>query len=400
MQYTLRTDPVAKSDKFGEERYQSDSPGQLPMFAMKDLTNPSHPMHAKAKDLVPSVLVDPTTVSDKQRSIMKALLDTWFGTPRNPKVDPPADVTLPESLKLDTKTLSRGSALYRVHCLHCHGVSGDGHGVTARWVVPHPRDFRQGLFKFQSVDQTSGASLPPRREDLRRTILNGVEGTAMPAFNLLAKDQVDELVSYVIHLSLRGKVEYDTFANAFAYDANENKALLQAGELEDNASDEEVGGAIAEAMSSFFKKSIENWTAAQAKAIKMKANPVADGEEAALQISVLRGYNNFIGNVTADTPLAKGFNCVSCHKNFGREATFRWDAWGTLARPNNLTDGIYRGGRRTEDLYHRVHSGINGAGMPPFGGNEAKDAAVWDLVNFVRVLPYPTMRKACGINID
>ena len=71
----------------------------------------------------------------------------------------------------------------------------------------------------------------------------------------------------------------------------------------------------------------------------------------------------------------------------------RWDAWGTLVRPNNLTNGIYRGGRRNVDLYYRIHSGINGAGMIAFGTFEAKDPRlVWDLVNWWRSMPpcWPT----------
>src|SRR5262249_49568737 len=139
-------------------------------------------------------------------------LVSFFGSPRNPKVK-----DAPSSLGLDSEKLAAGSKLYRVHCLHCHGVNGDGRGVTARWVNPHPRDFRQGLFKFQSVDQVAG-TLPPRREDLKRTLLNGIEGTAMPAFNLLDSKDIDALVSYVMHLSIRGKVEYDT-VRGFAFEA-------------------------------------------------------------------------------------------------------------------------------------------------------------------------------------
>src|SRR5207244_5072418 len=112
-------------------------------------------------------------------------------------------------LKLDEATLAEGSQLYRRHCLHCHGLSGDGRGPTAPWVNPHPRDYRQGMFKFTSSKQSLGER-KARREDLLRTLRQGIEGTSMPSFVLLADQDQEALISYVIHLSLRGEVEFDT----------------------------------------------------------------------------------------------------------------------------------------------------------------------------------------------
>ena len=39
-------------------------------------------------------------------------------------------------------TLAEGSKLYRQHCLHCHGLEGNGRGPTGYWVNPPPRDYR------------------------------------------------------------------------------------------------------------------------------------------------------------------------------------------------------------------------------------------------------------------
>src|SRR5262249_29870956 len=36
-----------------------------------------------------------------------------------------------------------GYTLYRLHCLHCHGVSGAGDGPTAAFLYPTPRDYRR-----------------------------------------------------------------------------------------------------------------------------------------------------------------------------------------------------------------------------------------------------------------
>jgi hypothetical protein len=279
--------------------------------------------------------------------------------------------------------------------LLCHGVNGDGRGTIARFINPHPRDFRQGLFKFTSVDQTGGYS-PPRREDLRRTIQQGVEGTAMPAFNLMQPKDIDALVSYVIHLSIRGKAEFDTISNGYTYghDADPKKRTLT---YDDNL------GPVGEYMQTLVAVNLKAWERAPTKAIKIKPYPFKEGvDNDEFKASVQRGYYYFTAQEDKQ-PGAKGLNCITCHVNFGRQAMFKWDSWGTLARPNNLTNGIYRGGRRTVDIYHRIHSGINGSNMPAFGSSENAPAtanAVWDLVNFVQTLPYPAMREKLGISID
>jgi len=65
----------------------------------------------------------------------------------------------------------------------------------------------------------------------------------------------------------------------------------------------------------------------------------------------------------------------------------------------DITTGMYRGGRRPIDLYWRIHSGINGVNMPASKDNlDSKD--IWDLVNFLQVLPYPMMRENYRINLE
>lgn len=388
VQYPLRTDPVATSDKFGDDQVNPDRPGIFPILSIGDLSNPLNPMFpAREKILNTGVLRDPTAIKSDDQRDMKETLDSFFGTPRTPKVK-----DAPSILGLENEKLARGAAVYRVQCLHCHGVAGDGRGVTARWVNPHPRDFRQGLFKFQSVDQVSGGQtgLPPRREDIKRTLLQGVEGTAMPAFNLLDPKDIDALVSYVIHLSIRGQVEYDTIKNGFTW----------GGPSDPPTWDDEAY--IPDYMKKMAELTMKKWVNSQSKAIKIKPYPFPEGvDNPEYKASVQRGWKNFIGQESKETPNAKGFNCVSCHVNYGRQSAFKWDSWGTLAKPNNLTNGIYRGGRRTVDIYYRIHSGINGSNMPAFGMHEAKDdRSVWDLVNFVQVLPFPAMREKLGVIID
>ena len=93
--------------------------------------------------------------------------------------------------------------LYRRHCAHCHGISGDGHGPTAAILNPYPRDYRPGVFKFKSTYTAA----EPTDDDLHRCLHDGVPGTAMPSFALLPPDEVDALVEYVKYLSMRGQME-------------------------------------------------------------------------------------------------------------------------------------------------------------------------------------------------
>ena len=60
-----------------------------------------------------------------------------------------------------------------------------------------------------------------------------------------------------------------------------------------------------------------------------------------------------------------------------------------------MTAGVFRGGRRPIDIYYRLF-GINGTPMPEFvTASQVQDTKkmeqVWDLVNFLRAVPYPAM---------
>jgi len=453
VQYGVRHDPILMQlgKDLGDERYEPDRPGQLPIVKLEDSFKSGHPylgavipraaeaivkknnpelmkkvngegklsreeIEAAGKEYQ-SLLVgmrekitrdpsaydddlkkafgvvfrDPANISAVDRAAVDKAMEEAFGTPSKPKVAW-LDKDLVETLKLDEATLAEGSKRYRVHCLHCHGVPGDGRGPTARWINPHPRDFRQGIFKFQSVSQADGVTRPPHRSDLIRTLSNGIEGTAMPSFRLLEDKDLEYLVSYVMHLSIRGSTELAVIREDFQ---------PEAGGLKFNAG-EEGDATPASRVKLFGKITATGWKNAQdpANAIKVAPYPYPENDMDALAKSVERGKYLFVGD-NVKHPRGDKANCVSCHTDFGRQARFRFDDWGTLARPNNFTFGVFRGGKRPVDLYYRIHSGINGSGMTRFGapGNlESQD--IWDLVNFVSNLSYPGMRDKLGIKIN
>ena len=400
VRYGFRNDPVVMPGaKLGDETDTPDRPGQLPLYKVGDLDNPHHPMHGKRGEIIEKeMLRDPAAIPGDKRAAMEKILEELFGTPAHPHVkgyDVDAqkvidlDPEVVKTLKLDQETLAHGSKHYRQHCVHCHGVPGDGRGPTARWVNPHPRDFRQGLFKFQSVDQASNPSKskrPPSRADLLRTLKQGIEGSAMPSFALLPAHELEALASYVIHLSLRGKAEFSTIVTAFE---NDKGSLKSTGEYPDPAV----------FLGSIHALNLIDWVESQSPdaTIKVAEYPYKDGDVEALRESVQRGKLLFIGDPSLKE--AKAANCVSCHNNYGRQSLYRWDEWGTLAKPANFTQGVFRGGRRPVDIYNRIHSGINGSGMTSFG-NVLPPERIWDLVNFVQNISYKAMRDRLQVQID
>jgi mono/diheme cytochrome c family protein len=321
----------------------------------------------------------PKAASDnekKQMAELEAKLEELFGRPAHPTVGG-VDDDFKQALKLEDETLSYGSRLYRVHCLQCHGVAGNGRGPTAPWVNPHPRDYRLGKFKFTSTNSTKlGNERKPRRYDLLRTLRQGIEGTSMPSFGLLPEEELEALVSYVIHLSIRGQLEAVVMKDILMDDPE-----LADAEGVSKRADENMDASIDNSISG-------SWKMAEANAI-VPENPFPSKEER--KASVQRGFQRF-----RDT---SGQGCIKCHTDYGRQSLLFYDDWGTIGRPADLTTGVYRGGRRPIDLYWRIHSGINGSNMPGSASNlSSKD--LWDIVNFLEVLPYPAMREEFGVQID
>jgi mono/diheme cytochrome c family protein len=368
--YPSRKDPLVLSPLPADEPVRAIPPGQLEESIRK----------------LPEIkgkLLDPTNLSEADREAIHKALEERFGKPAAPTVklvgkiedddiaelfgdDPNAHLV---PLKLaDDKFLAEGGKLFRRHCMHCHGVSGDGRGASGIWLSPTPRDFRQGVFKFISCNPTLNR-LRPRRDDIRRTVITGIEGTAMPPFGILRSEEIDQLVSYILHLSLRGEVEYDTI-----------KTLLDPSLGRDALAGKQIGAHTTARLALYLAQ----WSRAttQTGATPMEDAKATDPDEAKFIESVQRGYAIFTG------PNA---GCVACHQDFGRQARFRYDDWGTVVRPNNLTAGVYRGGRRPIDFYYRLRCGIPGANMPKLDPGLFPDEDVWALINFVRAAPYPEM---------
>ncbi len=283
-------------------------------------------------------------------------------------------------LKLDDATLARGSVVYRRWCMQCHGPSGAGDPAYAVEAGPMPRDYRQGVFKYVTAFPSPtapkkaglGASGKARRSDLIQTVRVGIEGTIMPAFGSLSDTELEDVVSYVIHLSVRGETEFATLMRASRPGGDD--PIYESGELDWLFLQLELAVLI-------------NWGVAEKSEIPVpQEKPMTEKERIESAVRGFRLYN------------APEFGCGSCHANYGRAQQLKWDAWGTIVQPRNLTLGVYRGGRTGKDLYARIYGGIVPVAMPSFGQHVTTAPSgtpdkIWDIVHFLHALADPADRK-------
>ncbi|MBT7256452.1 MAG: cytochrome c, partial [Planctomycetaceae bacterium] len=174
-------------------------------------------------------------LSESQKENISTILEGAFGTPDDPRI--PGGVGLGDFLSMsklqqaagpverDEAHIPRG--LYRQHCAHCHGVTGDGQGPTASFLNPYPRDYRLGQFKFKMTD-AGGTFKKPSKEDLKTTLLEGIPGTAMPSFRVLAGTDINQMVDYVIYLAIRGEVERSLIDASLEITTSDEHPLLVA----------------------------------------------------------------------------------------------------------------------------------------------------------------------------
>lgn len=367
------------------------------------------------------------------------VLEAAFGTPDNPYVYPelgldlqkiklaagpvfrrqrrPADAAgevaaadaAADPAALQTTDLWELGGLYRQHCVHCHGVTGEGDGPTAAFLNPYPRDYRKGVFKFKSTER----AMPPSDEDLRRILVDGITGTAMPSFALLPKAEVDALVEYVKYLAIRGEVENEL--NLLLINAEEELELTREAVLE-----------------MVIVPVVERWLAAADGVVSVEESPRPAWGSPEWLASVAEGDRLFHSDAGG---------CAKCHGPTGlgdgsdpifddwnkdkrtpellkqllaaqslpdaedREfELFRlehllevdrrsWDLPPQEIVPRNLRLGAYRGGRRPVDFYRRIYSGIAGTPMPAAGKSAANPNGlapeqIWAIVDYLRSLPY------------
>ncbi len=130
--------------------------------------------------------------------VMAAVL--WFGAMRDGLGAQPPAAAPATGAASGNDSIARGKAVYEKRCVECHGVSGRGDGRASPLLTPRPRDFSTAKFKIRSTETGS----LPTDDDLRRSIRQGLYGTAMPAWEKLLSDaEIEDVLAYVKTFSPR-----------------------------------------------------------------------------------------------------------------------------------------------------------------------------------------------------
>ncbi|MFO0868224.1 MAG: cytochrome c [Pirellulales bacterium] len=357
-----------------------------------------------------------TKIEPQQSADIANVLAAYFGTPDEPHLPRLPGVEIGALVDVDRVQMSAGRVasdktgqpvgLYREHCVHCHGITGDGAGPTAAFLNPYPRDYRPGRFKFKSTMK----GVRPTHADLKRILMEGVAGTAMPSFKVLDGDEVESLVHYVKYLSIRGEVERRLTDELIELEAGE-RLILDASQKQ---KDPGAYQAKLTRLNEIVTEVLQPWIEAETQAVAIEQRPAGWEDPQAMQASVARGRELFYG------PIA---NCVKCHGDsaLGDGQLSDYDDWtkeldpakpenlrqylqlGALPprniRPRNLRLGTFRGGRRPIDLYWRIANGIDGTPMPAVPMKSESNSKgltpedIWSLVDYVRSLPYESMSR-------
>lgn len=220
---------------------------------------------------------------------------------------------------------AEGRTLYRAACAGCHGDDGTGKTAAADVYFPRPRDLTKGEYRFR----TTASGILPRRDDVLRTLHEGLPGTAMPAWGeQLDTRQLMSLVLYLESLSPR----FQDPDEAIAEDD-----VLVAGEL----------------------------------------RPPPDSP-------ALRARGKEIYAL---------MKCADCHGETGRgdgpSAKTTKNQDGTRSHVFDFTYGIYKGGSRPADVYRTFITGLDGTPMPSYADSIPEEEDRWALVYYVLSLSRP-----------
>lgn len=220
------------------------------------------------------------------------------------------------------EAIEKGKVIYFKRCSFCHGLLGDGDGPAAYQLIPRPRDFTKGLYKFRST----GSGELPTDEDLFRVISRGLPGTAMQTFD-------NDRVKSGLTEEERWQVIY--FIKTFSED--------------------------------FEDPEFDPYKAVVKVSSEIKSSPesIEKGKKIFREMKCWECHgDNGHGNGPNSPKLKDKFR-------------------GDPILPFDLTKGWrYKGGNTQRDIYLRFNTGLNGTPMPSFT-DSLNDEERWHLANYV-----------------
>lgn len=256
-----------------------------------------------------------------------------------------------------TRHLAAGAGVFARYCAGCHGDAGDGQGAAAPFLVPRPRNFHFGvdadsppLFKFRST--ASGEA--PLREDLERTVREGLPGSSMPAHRLVDAAEIRAVTDYVLWIARSREFRQ---AVRLAFD------------------EEEPDLADAQEIASFH-----------ADFVLPEAERIRARYERPRVLSVSAEPPASPASIEAGRATYRRLGCHECHGAEGRgdgsSAATLMDNWGFPVDPRDFTTGRFRAGSSARDLYLRIKGGVAGTPMPAY--EDLADEEAWALVHFIQ----------------
>ena len=225
----------------------------------------------------------------------------------------------------------KGREIYMKRCWWCHGEEGAADGPAAEFMLPPPRDFTEGVYKFKS---TPFDELIPSDEDFFNMIKgglmkehvagwNGMNNTSMPGWeDMLKDDEIWHLVAYI-----KSIVEYE----------------------------------------------------------QPEQGPISVGNKVASSEDSIEKGRKIFREMCAECHGEEGR---------GDGTKMLKDDWGYRTWPRNLTKPwTFRMTDTVEDIYTRITVGIPGTQMPSFADPESKkrlnDEERWHVANYVVSIAAP-----------
>ncbi len=236
--------------------------------------------------------------------------------------------------------LNHGLSIYTEYCMSCHGVTGEGNGVSSKGLYPPPRNFTKGIYKFGRV--VSGELV--HDEDLKLILKKGLHGTAMLPWDL-SDQQAFDVIQYI-----------KTFAPQ-VWEGKDKKLGVAIVPTKDPYAEAHVASAVQKGKEVYHIVA-QCWTC----------------HRAYIPHSELSAINQKINNEPMKDFDPEMYNVKPQPSDHGGPTI-----------PPDFTWDFIRSASTVEDIYVRLNAGVGGTSMPSWKGT-LQDDEIWAVAYYVKSL--------------